>query len=504
MRTARRPLPLVALALAVLAGCSSAPLPTSTLGQQYGQPGLQQADGSASGQAAPGQPGTAASGPAQGGRSAGTATAGVGADGAVQTSAGGAQAASGGGASSTGGTSSSGATASAPHSTLFTPAEDRIGISDKQINLCMHAALTYGKAFNTEEKDFNVFWQALNDEKGGIHGRKVVVTYENDNYTPDQAVQAATACKATKPFILLGGIGFDQIPAVRNWAEQNHQLYLYHTATVKGSEHLRYSFTELPTVERTGEAFAQLAGTKYRGKKVGIIERDSANWAPGVAAFKAVASKYGITVVADQKVAQNKGNYTDDLLAMKNAGAQVVWIWLNALESTQVLKQAKVQGYNPHWLLFPFNLTSQTLDSDAMNPPLDGVAMFPAYSNHDYSGPFSSYADDMKEFERQYAKYDPNADLSGVGGDLLFLAWTEFKALAVQLDVCGRDCTRNTFVDVLEQWKGRPSSSSCDVDFSHDPHHGSDQLNFMTTYRAPDGKVNWRITTMCVGPDGAG
>jgi hypothetical protein len=131
---------------------------------------------------------------------------------------------------------------------------------------------------------------------------------------------------------------------------------------------------------------------------------------------------------------------------------------------------------------------------------MEGVAMYPAYSKGDYSGPFASYADDMKEFERQYAQYDPSADLSDVGGDLLFLNWTAQKALYKQLLLCGRDCTRNRFVQVLQAYHGTPITSACPIDFRHgDRHHGSEYLTFMETYRAPDGKVNWRETRKCVG-----
>ncbi|MDX6200122.1 MAG: branched-chain amino acid transport system substrate-binding protein [Actinomycetota bacterium] len=386
-------------------------------------------------------------------------------------------------------------------SALFHHNEERIGLTDTSLTMCAHAALTYGQAFGTKDTDFNVFWDALNAEKGGIYGRQVHVTYENDDYKPTTAVQAATACKAKGIFMLLGGIGFDQIPAVRNWAEQNRMLYVHHTATIEGTRGQKFSFSELPTVERTGQAFAQLAIAKFKNKKIGIIERDSSNWTPGVKAFKVMAKKYGLNIVADTQVANNKGSYTDDLLTMKNAGAEVVWAWMNALESTELLKQAKSQQYNPNWMMFPFNLTSQTLGNDAMTPQLDGVAMYPAYSKGDYTGKFSSYADDMKEFERQYAKYDSGIDLGGIGGDLLFLNWVAQKALYIQLLQCGKDCTRDKFIDVMRTYKGKaPSHSSCPIDFSGDGFHGSDSLNFMQTYNSPSGKVNWRNTALCVRP----
>ncbi len=515
MTHARRQRVAAGLLLAVgLAACSSAPAPTS-LGQVDG--GTTGSAGTTSGTSGTtsGTTGTTGSTPA-GGTSAGTITPGgtTGGTGSSGTSGGGTSGSSGtsgsgssgaggpvtSGGSGTTGAGSGGSTGAAPtRSTLFTPAEDKIGITPTSITMCAHAALTYGAAFNTTDADFNVFWSAVNDN-GGIYGRKVTVTYENDNYSPDTAVQAATACKAKGIFMLLGGIGFDQIPAVRNWAETNHMLYLHHTATEQGSKGLKYSFTELPSVERMGEGFGQLYLSTFKGKKVGVVERDSANWKPGADTFKSMLAGQGLKPVADNKVADKKHNYTQDILDMKNAGAEVVFLWENALNSTEFITQAKRQNYSPNYLMFPFNLTSQTLDQDAMSPKLDGVAMYPAYSNGDYTGPFSKYADDVKLFEAQYAKYRPNADLKGLGGDLLFLNWTAQKALYAQLLDCGKDCTRNRFVDTLQSYKKVPTSSACLIDFTKgDGHHGAEALNFMQTYAAPSGKINWRNTQACVG-----
>jgi hypothetical protein len=199
-------------------------------------------------------------------------------------------------------------------------------------------------------------------------------------------------------------------------------------------------------------------------------------------------------------VPQNKGNYTDDVLAMKNNGAEVVWIWENALDALPIVQQIRRQNYNPNMMLFPFNLTSQGLGNDAFNPTLDGVAMFTAYTKGEYGGPFAAYADDMKLFEQQYAKYRPNVDLGGVSGDLLFLNWTAQKSLYAQLLECGKSCTRNAFVDVLESYRKRPTSSACPLDFTRGNHRsGSDDLVFMETYRDRNGKASWRNTKMCVG-----
>jgi ABC-type branched-subunit amino acid transport system substrate-binding protein len=495
-----------------LAACSSAPAPnTLSAGGTTGGAGTA---GSTTGTAGTGTTGVPAAGATGTTTPAGTSGSAASTGGTGTTSGSGTSGTGAGTTGAGGSTSSSGTvpTVNVPQpppggggggSTLFSGAANVEGITPTSITMCAHAALSYGAAFNTKDTDLNVFWQAVNQEKGGIFGRQVKVTYENDNYSPDTAVVAAQTCADKGIFMLLGGIGFDQIPAVRNWAESHKMLYLHHTATVEGSAGLKYSFTELPTVERMGDGFAQLYLSKFKGKKVGIIERDGVNWKPGADHFKAGLKSVGLAdkIVADQKVADKKGNYTSDILAMKNAGAEVVFLWENALNGLEYLKQSKAQQFSPHYMAFPFNLTSQTLDGDALTPPLDGVAMYPAYSKGDYTAGFASYADDVKLFEAQYAKYDSGVDLGGVGGDLLFLNWTAQKALYAQFLACGKDCTRDKFIDVLQTYHSRPTSSACLIDFTNgDGHHGADELNFMETYASPSGKVNWRNTQACVKP----
>ncbi len=380
---------------------------------------------------------------------------------------------------------------------LFAGDANSRGISAKELRVCGHAALTYGPAFNATEDDFNVYYSAVNDA-GGVFGRRIVATYENDNYDPATAVQAAEACKAKSPFAILGGIGFDQIPSVRNWAEQNKELYFHHIATGKGAASKLYSYTTQPTVERVGEAFGQLAAQRFKGKKIGVLYRNSEFWQPGFDAFKEVAAARGLNIVKSIGVEKNQANYTQALIELSNAGAEVVWGWENTLALTQMVKQAKAQRYSPIWLAFPFNLTSQTLEDEALTPPMVGLASWPGYSKGDYTGSFAAYANDMKEFEAQYAKYRPNTDIGGVAGDLLWLTWVEQKRFVELLRACGAGCTRNHLVGVLANGYQAATAPTCPLDFRGGKKDGSGGLvNTMETYRSPSGKVNWRSTELC-------
>ena len=128
--------------------------------------------------------------------------------------------------------------------------------------------------------------------------------------------------------------------------------------------------------------------------------------------------------------------------------------------------------------------------------------MYQAYSFGDRSGTFAPYKADLDQFEAQYAALKPNADLKGLGGDLLFLNWTAQKAFHKILEECGRDCTRNQLLTLISTYKKTPIVSGCQIDFTRsgpgNSHRGGYAVSVMETYNSPSGKVNFRNTQTCV------
>lgn len=417
----------------------------------------------------------------------------------------------------------------APRANLFTPAEDSIGITNTQIQMCAHAALTFGPAFNIGAQDLNVFWQMVNDKnadpyphtagQAGIYNRKIVqpngadgINIVDDGYQPSKAVQAAQACQAQSggDFFLLSGIGFDQIPNVRPWAEQQHMLYIHHIAT--NARGLQYSFTMLPTLEQIGTQFGQYYLSHLNGKKIGIIERQSSYWSPGITTFKAAlqAAGQGANVVADDPVTNNQGDYTKQILDMKTNGAQVVLIWENALAADQIIQQSSNQSFDPKWLLFPFNLTLYTLNQSGVDTSgMQGMVPWPAYTSSSARcasggsgitrnpGDYGQYAQEIQQFENAYAKYDPGANLCGDGGDLLFGTWEAWRQVADLLVQCGVNCTRNAVAGVLLNGYKSTVGANCPVDFSGGDHHHGGSAEDLYAVKPENGGPGWINTGYC-------
>ena len=427
---------------------------------------------------------------------------------------------------------------SPPSANLFSGQDDTVGITDTTIQMCAHSALTFASAFNISPADLNVFWQIVNNPatdpyphtagQGGIYNRKIVqpggadgIAIQDDGYQPSKAVQAAEACQAQSggDFFLLSGIGFDQIPNVRTWAEQNHVLYIHHIATQTGTAGLQYSFTMLPSVEQIGKQMGQYYLAHMNGKNIGIIERQSSNWEPGTTAFKSVLSAAGDSskIVADDYVQNNQGDYTKEVTDMESRGADVVLIWENALAADSIIQQAANQQFVPGngWLMFPFNLTLYTLNASSDSTMqqeingMQGMIPWPAYTSSAArctsggsgitrkDGDYSAYLSEIRQFESAYASLDAGADLCGDGGDLLFATWEAWKQVADLLVKCGPDCTRNKVAGLMLNGYRSQVGVNCPVDFSGGDHHHGGFGDDVYAVKPENGGPGWVTTGMC-------
>jgi len=282
---------------------------------------------------------------------------------------------------------------------------------------------------------------------------------------------------------------------VRTWAEANKMLYFHHMAVEAGLKGKQYSFSGLPSVDNVGRAFGEFIGSKYKGKKVGIIWRRSENWEPGYRAGKALLDKAGIQVVADLPVSQNQAVYTQELVALRDRGAEVVWIWENALAAAEIIQQAKNQAYRPtKWVLFPFQTTLDVVG----NEPIDGVATWSAFTPGGYGDAYAEhgYKDEIARFEAAYAKFRRGVKTN----DILWQVWAANKAIHDLFERCGANCGRNRMAGIMLSGFKATVPPNCAVDYgrpnSFDGHLGGHAFFTMESF-AKGGGVAFRTTRWC-------
>jgi ABC-type branched-subunit amino acid transport system substrate-binding protein len=357
----------------------------------------------------------------------------------------------------------------------------------------MHAPIVLAPVFNDSEKDWHVWWQQLNDN-GGIYGRKVNMVFTDDAYTPQGGVQAAQQCYSHNPppLFMMAGVGFDTVPAVREWAEQNHQLYLHSFATEKGLDRAKYSFEYSPSVEQFGKVAGNYIAKKWPGGVDGVIWRQSPNWQGGRDTFSAAVKAKGARVV-DLPVSQNQGNYVNEILALKRANAKTVLAWINVIEFAQLEKQAAQQGYYPRWITAAFNLVTDAVGDDingSHGPPAIGLWVTPEY----HKGPVTEpWAGEVAAMRRAYAKYDPKHEIV----DTDWQVWLAFNSVTKFLLDCGPDCTRNKVAGMMLSGYRQQRAPLCAFDFLRGKGRiGSFQFNVMHAVKR--GSENgWKQDAAC-------
>ena len=389
----------------------------------------------------------------------------------------------------------------APIANLFKPEEDKVGISEAEVRICMHAAFLLGDVFNNKKQDEDVYWRKLNDE-GGIYGRKVRIQFEDDKYNANEAIASANACKDQRNFMMFGGVGFDQVPAVRDWAETNRQLYFYSMATEDGAQGKQFSFAAAPTLQMVGRQIAQYLLKAHPGKKYAVISRRSPNWDGALDSFKAELAKRGSPVVTEHKVDNGQGSYVTVINDLKNkcpAAECVVFANENVLNFVQIYNQAKEQphNYRPRWFNYGFQLTNDTLGAEtADDPALQAWYPTPAFDlSNSTNQPWWGEVQAMRAAYQKYCNGD-NCKRAEELNDVDWQFWLAFKAMHKMLLDCGKDCTRNRLVGMLLSGYKTKVDPLCEADYSRGNNHfGAHAANIYESVRAGNASVFKQVET---------
>lgn len=385
-------------------------------------------------------------------------------------------------AKTSGGTTITQGAGGLPVADIWPASEDRVGISATEIKLCMHAAFALGAAFDNAPADEDVYFRRLNDA-GGIFGRKIKIQFTDDAYVAAATTEALNQCKNNNPFLYMGGVGFDQAPAGRVWAEANKLPYLYNLAVEAAN--LKYSFSFMPSIERNGRTLGQFTGSRFAGKKVGVVYVDTDNWRAGYKEFEKEIVKRDMRVEPGQAHAITNNNHPDFGLIisqMQDAGVNLVLTYINALALNRFIIQADAQLYHPV-ILSPdgfdlvtdvagnrppsqFGSSGDGIDHMRNFPGIYASWVSPAYEMGppaEKSRASVSWFSEMQEMKAAYKKYGVKSDERVNDVDWMF--WLYSKTVHQMLTDCSKECSRNILAGLMLTGY-KTEIVGCSIDFS--------------------------------------
>ena len=350
---------------------------------------------------------------------------------------------------------------------LAIPASAEDGVTDTEIVLGSHTALSgpvSAWGIGSTEGTRMRFEEA--NEKG-IHGRKIKLVVEDNQYQVPRAVQAANKLiNNDKIFVMLGALGTPQNNAV--FGEQLGKgvpnLFPFTAARSMAEPFHKLKFATFSTyydqVRSSVKHFAEKEGKKkicsmYQDTDFGHEIRD---------AVKDQAKALKLEVIAEASYGPTDTDFVASVTKLKSAGCDLVVMGSIIRDSIQTVGTAKKLG----WTDVTFVGTAASYDpivAAAAGGVMDGF----------YSGtgmPFA-YADTSAEPIKAWAaKYktktgqDANsaAQYGYVGADIVVKA----------LEATGRDLTRAKFLAALETIKDyKPFFPGPPLSYGADRHQGS-------------------------------
>jgi branched-chain amino acid transport system substrate-binding protein len=318
-------------------------------------------------------------------------------------------------------------------------AADVAGVTDTEIKVGTFGPLTgpvyiYGKlTMNGVE----VYFNKLN-EKGGIHGRKLVLIREDDLCKPEAAIAAVKKLVYEhKVFAIIGGGCSNSTLAARPEIEKAGVPFHVFAAVADGIVDPPVANIYTTQLTASVESRAQIQWAVDRGaKRVAIVAQHDAwgrsRYEPMIQDFK----RRGIEAVADEEVTVDQNDGTAQALKLKSSGADAVMVVAYPKAAAVLMRDSIKIGYQSLWV-------GQTAIQDL--PALQGlIGINGALADFVTITTVPGHPDNEQyaEWRKRLKDTFPNDELSVF--NLMGIAAAE--VFAKVLDAAGKDLTREKFL----------------------------------------------------------
>jgi branched-chain amino acid transport system substrate-binding protein len=193
----------------------------------------------------------------------------------------------------------------------------------------------------------NLRLQEINDA-GGINGRKIVLVVEDNRGEPVESRSAyRKLAQIDKVSAVIGPITSTNALAVKLDVEQCKVPLLSPTATndtVTANTH--YLFRACFKDSFQGQIVANYAAKNFGVKKAAILIDKNSDYSKGLSAsFQKAFEAAGGKIVAAESYQQKDTDFGTQLVRIKNAGAELIFVPGYPPEVPQIIRQAKVVGF---------------------------------------------------------------------------------------------------------------------------------------------------------------
>ncbi|MBI9075652.1 MAG: ABC transporter substrate-binding protein [Desulfatibacillum sp.] len=324
------------------------------------------------------------------------------------------------------------------------PAWAEEGVTDTEIHIGQWGPQTGpAAAWGSVARGTGVLFDMIN-EKGGIHGRKIVYHTFDDGYNPARTLAGVKQLQEdVGVFAWVGGVGTAPGMAVKDYLMERKVPWI---SPSSGSLHWitppnKYLFASYPLYKMEAKALCRYAVEIMGKKSVAMVYQNDEYGKNGLMGAKEELAKHGLSLVAEIPVEKSDTDLKPHVMNLKKSGADTVLLWVSPKHALITLGTAKAMKFEPQWMS-----TSTCSDYPYMNEISQGLwvgVITTAFGD----GP-DSFGPLMREYKAAFDKFAAPDERWGT----FFTAGFGFaEPLVEALHRCGRDLTRERLVSELEQ-----------------------------------------------------
>ena len=297
----------------------------------------------------------------------------------------------------------------------------------------------------------NALFKYINDQ-GGVNGRKINDIIVDDAYNP-----ATTASKVRELvlqdhiFAELGGLGTPTQSAVQGFlnTEKIPQLFVESGCDCWSDPKYPYSFGWQPPYTVEGKILGQYIKQHFANEKVGYLTQNDDFGQGFVQGLDAELPSSQVVSRQTYDAATLSGPLSNQVAALKAAGAQVVALATIPAATALTLLPAAAVGYKPQWVVSSVGGDVPTVAPllSSFSKGAAGGALLEGMISNAYIPPESETTNPwVQAVQKILAKYDPGAPLDGNTEYGVALGYTFVQAL----QKAGQDLTRGSLLKAIE------------------------------------------------------
>jgi branched-chain amino acid transport system substrate-binding protein len=287
------------------------------------------------------------------------------------------------------------------------------GASDTEIKLGTTWAFSGPVSSTSPVERQMVGYFAMTNDQGGVNGRKINFIALDDGYQPPKTVeQTRRLVEQDQVLLMYGQIGTPTNVAVRPYLNSKKVPQLFVTT---GSYSLidpkKYPWTMgfQSSYAAESRVIARYILAEKPNAKIGILYQDDDFGTDHLAPFlEALGDKAKTMVVAKVSYAVTDPTVTSQILSLKAAGADTLYLMAQSRAAAQAVSAARDQGGENLLLFIPYVATAKSVIGPVGDEKLKGLMS--TDSTKDPTNP--AWADDpaVKEYLAWVNKYVPEQD----------------------------------------------------------------------------------------------